>query len=286
MKKFILNILFLALYYVPSFCQEVINTPTVQINPSITQLSNIGLDNILSFQMLNQDLNNSVISNQIGSDNGVVINQEKDNTSRKSNQTVTNQIGNSNEINLNQKGSGNLLVNYQVGNTFENESVMKNELLVNEKQSIMSSVPYEINSGLTPGNENKLDILQVGNNNGILAIQEGTNNSFTGEQKGQNNNLYLLQKGINNSVSGYSQGNESETVLFEKVIQVGDNLNLKTTNTSLDRNTGNTYIQTGTNLSIQLSNTQFNAAGGVEVTMTGNNMKVQIDQKSIPYLLK
>ena len=283
MKKLIFYILFFLFNYFPAECQDVINNSGLQINLNMLQLSNPGIDNVLGFQMLNQGIDNSVTSFQIGNYNVLSINQEKDNSIGSSNQSFTHQIGNSNELSLNQKGSGNLLVNYQVGNTSETEKMLKNELSDIKKSSFPA---FEINSALATGEANKMDIAQSGNSNIILAIQEGSNNSFSGEQKGQNNNLYLLQKGMNNNVSGFVQANESESILYDKVIQIGDNLNLNTTGSSIDRKSGNTYIQTGTNLSFQLTNTQFNPAGGVEVTMTGNNMKIIIDQTSVPYQLK
>jgi len=98
--------------------------------------------------------------------------------------------------------------------------------------------------------------------------------------------LFALQKGSNNLLTGYKQENESDQVLSDRVIQIGDNLTLKSDEVSKSSVNGNTFLQTGRNLSLEIKSDLINSAGGMDVKQTGKDMKVVIDQSYFSFPLK
>lgn len=276
MKKIIFGSLCILLNYFPAISQEIINKPVQHFNLAIQQINIPGLDNFMNLQTLNQNINNSVSTSQIGDENSVNINQQKDNGTAIGNKLDVYQSGNSNEFNLHQSGSGNILLGVQSGSITDIENSFARKNLIIEKKNTIALPAYSLTPNLMEGNS--LNIEQNGSKNGIIAIQDGTNNTFSAKQSGSNNYLYTLQKGVNNSIIDYKQDNESDNILYDKIIQVGDNLSLRIDNSLNSRKTGDIFIQTGTNLSFELNNIQRTSCGGVEVNMTGNNMKVKVDQ--------
>jgi hypothetical protein len=268
------------------YSQEVINNTGTESNEAIQQIRTPSIDNILIFQNMNKGISNYAFAQQTGNYNTVSINQQNDVGPSAANQSYTVQQGNSNEMTIGQMGNGNLLLSFQLGYLaiLAGGGLQNNIQLGNSNAS--SALSGEITGFTTKGERNKLNISQTGNNNGVMAVQQGTDNSLSVEQDGANNYLFALQKGTNNSVTGYKQENNSEEILFEKIIQIGDYLSLKTDESSMAKPTGNTFTQTGTNLSIEVNNNLLNTVGGVEINQTGRDMKVVIDQSYFSFPMK
>jgi hypothetical protein len=287
MKKLIFYLLFPLLSSVSTYSQEILNITGTDTNEAIQQIRTPGIDNIMSFQTLNQGISNYALTKQIGNQNRADIKQQNDANSEMSNQSYTVQSGNSNELIIGQIGSGNLLLGFQLG-YMALLTGNKTECSVGTETTNTSSTEMAGlgNGYIVEGERNKMTISQNGNNNGIMAIQQGSDNTISAEQTGNNNYLLALQKGTNNSITGYKQENETDQVLFDKVIQTGENLNLKTDNGSRLSIAGNTFIQTGTNLSLQVNNDLLNSEGGIEINQKGNDMKVVIDQSFFLFPMK
>ncbi|NDP22927.1 MAG: hypothetical protein GZ091_17885 [Paludibacter sp.] len=286
MKTLKLFLMFVLLSCFTGYSQVIINTTGKETNEAIQQISTSGFKDIMSFQTLNQGNINYVLAQQTGKQNAATIHQQNSAGSEMSNQSYSVQSGNSNEMTIGQMGSGNLLLGFQLGYLAimaGSESV--NELPV-ESNTVSALLPSTSNGCFMQGNGNKMNISQTGNNNGIMSIQQGDNNTFSAVQKGNNNYLMTLQKGRNNLVTGYKQENISEGALFEKIIQIGDNLSLKTDEFSLSKTTGNTFTQTGSNLSLDVNNSLLNSVGGIEINQTGNDMKVVVDQSYFSFPMK
>ncbi len=287
MKKLFFYLLFLLLGTISTFSQEILNNIGTDTNEAIQQIKTPGIDNIMLFQTLNHGISNYAITQQVGNQNRADIKQQNDANSEMSNQSYTVQSGNSNELIIGQIGSGNLLLGFQLG-YMALLNGNKTDLSIGTETTNVSSteIPGLGNGYIVEGERNKMTISQNGNNNGIMAIQQGSDNTISAEQIGNNNYLLALQKGTNNTITGYRQENETEQVLFDKVLQTGENLTLKTDDASRSSLTGNTFIQTGTNLSLQVNNNLLNSEGGIEINQKGNDMKVVIDQSFFLFPMK
>lgn len=285
MKTSILYLIFLALSCFSGFSQEVINNTGTENNEAIQQIRTPSIDDILIFQNLNKGMSNYAFARQAGNYNTVSINQQNDAGPSAANQSYTVQQGNSNEMTIGQMGNGNLLLSFQLGYL----AILAGSDLQNNIQAesnAAATLSGKITGFIAEGERNKLNITQTGNKNGVLAVQQGTDNSLSVEQNGTNNYLFTLQKGTNNTVMGYKQENATEEILFEKIIQIGDYLSLKTDESSIAKPAGNTFTQTGTNLSIEVNNNLLNSVGGVEINQSGQDMKVVIDQSYFSFPMK
>jgi len=283
MKKSILYILFLILNYFSGYSQEIINITSTDTNEAIQQIALPGIGDILGFQTLNRNTGNYVSLQQAGNQNTANINQQSGVSAEMTNQAYTIQSGTSNELTLGQIGSGNLLLGFQLGYL---------ATLTGNQQENQTAVPTGYVESLLAGNTispegdgNKMTLTQTGNNNGILAIQQGSDNSISAQQTGSNNYLLALQKGSNNTITDYRQENTSGPVLYDKIVQTGDYLSLKSDIASMSV-TGNTFMQTGTKLSLEMNSDLINSPGGIQVTQTGKDMKVVVDQSYFSFPLK
>jgi hypothetical protein len=287
MKRFIIYLMIVLLKFMPCFSQDIINNTGMVSNEAIQQISLPGIDNIMSFQNLNRAVSNYVLTQQTGNLNMATINQKNDGSSEMSNQSYTVQSGNSNELTIGQIGSGNLLLGFQL-DYISNLIDQKQQSQVNGQSSTFSIVgsTTDGNGYVVEGERNKMTITQNGTDNGIMAVQQGSDNSISVEQTGENNYLLALQKGSNNTVTDYKQENKSDEKLFDRIIQVGDNLNLKSDETSTSSINGNTFVQTGSNLSLEINSELINSAGGIEINQKGRDMKVVIDQSFFSFPLK
>jgi hypothetical protein len=287
MKKSIVYLLIVLLKIMPCYSQEIINNTGTVSNEAIQQISLPGIDDLLSFQNLNRAVSNYVLTQQTGNLNSATINQKSDGSSEMSNQSYTVQSGNSNELTIGQIGSGNVLLAFQL-DYISNLIDQKQQSQVKALKSTVSTVgiPTDGNGYIVEGERNKMIITQEGTNNGIMAVQQGSDNTISAEQAGENNYLLALQKGSKNTVIDYKQENKSDDILFDRIIQVGDNLTLKSDEVSKSSINGNTFIQTGTNLSLEINSELLNTAGGIEINQKGTDMKVKIDQSYFSFPLK
>jgi len=273
------------------FSQEIINNLSLGTNEAIHQISTNGMDNILSFQTLNQDKSNFVLTQQIGDQNKTGVNQQKDAGTASTNQSYTFQQGNLNEQLVGQIGSGNLLLSFQLGylaNGLPQNQVIQNVFELGSGIGNFSSpgTNNESSGIVAEGDRNKLQVSQDGNNNGIMAVQQGDDNSITAQQKGTNNYLMIFQNGKNNQVTGYVQENSSVNVMYDTIVQEGENLNLHASDASKSKLNGNVFSQSGINLSLQVNNGFVNSLGGIEITQTGKDMKVVVDQSYFSFPVK
>lgn len=285
MKKATFYLILLLINYLTCNSQEIISNYGLDPNEAIQQIQTSGIDNIMSFQALNQGFSNYVLIQQTGNENKAGISQQNDVGSSMGNQSYAVQTGTSNELTLGQIGAGNLLLGFQLGylatlaeSSQESQTGVDNITV----SALLSNVG---NGSQTGGVGNKLNISQEGNNNGVTAVQQGSNNTITAAQKGKNNYLSALQNGTNNLVAGYKQENVSEQTLFDTIIQIGDKLSLTTDGVANSTPAVNRFTQTGTNLSLQLSSSLLNTGAGVEVNQTGHDMKVVVDQSYFSFPL-
>jgi len=282
MKKFIFYILFLILNSFQAYSQEIINITGQDTNGAIQQISLPGIKDILGFQTLNRNTGNYVSLQQSGNHNATNINQQSGSLEM-TNQAYTVQSGTSNELTLGQTGSSNLLLGFQLGYL---------ATLNGTQQDNQTAVPTGFVESLIAGNTitpegdgNKMTLTQTGNNNGIMAIQQGSDNTISVQQTGNNNYFLALQKGSNNTISDYKQENTTGLVLYDKIVQTGDYLILKSDIASMS-GAGNTFMQTGTHLSLEMNSDLINSPGGIQVTQTGKDMKVVVDQSYFSFPLK
>ncbi len=274
------------LNYLPGYSQEIINNTGSETNEAIQQISIPSVNDILGFQTLNGGIGNYVSIQQTGSLNSASINQQNNASSEMSNQSYTVQSGNSNELTIGQIGSGNLLLGFQLGYLASMTNNQQSSSTGTESSNVLAAeLPNIANIYIAEGKRNKMDISQNGNNNGVMAVQLGTDNNISTEQIGNNNYLLAYQKGTNNSVTGYKQENISDQILYDKIIQVGDNLSLKVDEAS-KASTGNTFMQTGANLSLTVNNELLNSVGGIQINQKGNDMKIVIDQSYFSFPLR
>lgn len=286
MKKSVLFLTFSLLNILFCFSQEIINPPDVGASDLIHQISATGINNILSLQNINQGLGDIVLTQQSGNQNKVDLNQQSKDPGT-TNQSFNFQQGNYNEFSMDQHGNGNLLLTFQVGYVID-ELVRNqfNQYGFNLESGKANIVPDDIQNVSMPGERNKIEVSQEGINNGMLLIQQGNDNLISADQNGNNNYLLVLQKGDSNSVTGYKQENISGTMLYDTIIQEGDNLSIITDGNPRINPNKNIYSQTGVNLAIEINNGFVNSTGGIEVTQTGKDMKVVVDQSYFPMPLK
>ena len=287
MKRFLLYLVILLLNFMPCLSQDIINNTGTVSNETIQQISLPGIDNIMSFQNLNRAVSNYVLTQQTGNLNSATINQQKDGSSEMSNQSYTVQSGNSNELTIGQIGSGNLLLGFQldyISNLLDQKQQSQDNVL--KSTLLKSGSPADGNGYMVEGERNKMIITQDGTDNGVMAVQQGSDNTISADQKGENNYLLALQKGSNNTITDYKQENKSDEKLFDRIIQIGDNLSLKSDEVSTSSINGNTFVQTGTNLSLEINSELINSAGGIEINQKGKDMKIVIDQSYFSFPLK
>lgn len=280
MKKSFIYLIILLLDFQLCFAQEIINDPGQQTTESIQQISIPGIDNILGLQMLNRGISNFAILEQTGNLNKATVSQQNDVGPLMSNQSYMVQSGNANELTVGQIGSGNLLLGFQLGYLATIAGVEKG------KKNLISDLPLVEGSLTIDGERNVLKINQTGNYNGIMAVQQGTDNSISAGQTGKNNYLFVLQKGTFNTVTDYKQENNSNSILFDSIVQIGDHLELKSHEASKPKPNQNIFMQSGTNLSLVFNNDLLNSVGGVEINQTGRDMKVMIDQSFFSFPMK
>ena len=287
MKTAILYLIIVLLNCFTGYSQEFINNPGMETNEAIHQISVPGINDILSFQTLNQGVRNYASTLQIGNQNKATVHQQNELSAETGNLSFTAQSGNSNELTIGQIGSGNLMLGIQLGSLTTLTGIQKDISIGVENGCVFTSVfPMERNGYAVEVERNKMIISQNGNNNGVMAIQKGTDNFISAEQTGNNNYLLILQKGTRNSVTDYKQANQSEQFLFDKIIQIGDNLSLKADGASTYKPEENTFTQTGSNLSLEVNNSLLNTVGGVEIKQTGYDMKVVVDQSFFTFPMK
>lgn len=285
MKKVTFYIILLLINYLTCNSQEIISNYGLDPNEAIQQIQTSGIDNIMSFQALNKGFSNYVLIQQTGNENKAGISQQNDVGSAMGNQSYTVQTGTSNELILGQIGTGNLLLGFQLGYLATlAESSQESQIGV-DYSTVPALLQDAENESQIGGEGNKLSISQEGNNNGAKVVQQGSYNTITAEQKGKNNYLSALQMGTNNSAIDYKQRNESEQILFDTIIQIGDNLNLTTDGVANFTPAVNKFTQAGVNLSLQLSTSLLNTGAGVEINQTGHDMKVVVDQSYFSFPL-
>ena len=270
MKKFILNLVIVMFNCFACYSQVIISS-TELTNEGIKQITSTGYDNILKLQNTNRGISNYLSTQQTGDLNISNINQKKDASSEMSNQAYTVQSGKLNELTIDQIGSGNLLLASQLGLT---------------KTVAKQSGDPELKSYSTEGERNNIIIIQNGTNNGINATQQGSGNILSAQQNGKNNYLLALQNGTKNTISGYVQENISDQVLYDKIIQVGNNLSLESDVVSKSSINGNYFLQQGKNLAITINSELINSPGGMDIKQTGHDMKVVIDQSYFSFPLR
>ncbi|MDD4968612.1 MAG: hypothetical protein PHT07_04200 [Paludibacter sp.] len=283
MKRSIQYLLLLLLIPISGHSQELLNNTVNASNDAIQQILLPGIDGLLHAQSMNQDVRNFEIIQQTGNQNTATINQQNGSNPDMSNQSYIVQSGNSNELAVGQIGSGNVLLGFQLGYLATLFESRNSGILIRPNTAGIST---EINNYLMVGEHNTMNITQNGNDNGIMAVQQGSGNTIEAEQIGDNNYLMALQRGSNNSLTGYKQENESGRILFDRVIQIGDNLNLKSSEVSKSSINGNTFMQNGTNLALEIKSDILNSAGGIEINQTGKDMKVVIDQSYFSFPMK
>jgi len=287
MKKSIFYLIILLLNVFPTFSQEIINNAGPVSNEAIQQIRVPGIADILMFQTLNRGVSNYALTQQTGKLNTADISQQKGISSDLSNQSYMVQSGNSNELTLGQIGNGNLLLGFQLGYLANQAGSGLENSMADPGNIVSASGSLVVGIGsVVVGEHNRLIVSQEGNNNGIMAVQQGSDNSISAKQTRNNNYLLAMQKGTNNVISDYAQENLSEQVLFDRVIQLGDNLTLKADGAANASDTGNTFMQTGANLTLEINNDLLNTAGGVTINQTGSDMKVVIDQSFFSFPMK
>ena len=113
MRKLTSILLLILLICNSVFCQNKGKNQEKAEHEAIQQIRTSGLADILSFQTQNRDINNMVLTHQIGDQNKASINQQAE--SGFGNQSYSIQQGNSNEMTVGQIGSGNVLLGFQLG---------------------------------------------------------------------------------------------------------------------------------------------------------------------------
>ena len=287
MKTTIIYLIILLLNCFSGHSQEFINNPGMETTKAIHQISAPGIHDIVSFQTMNQGNNNYVLTQQTGNQNKATINQQNELSAETGNHSLTAQSGNANELTIGQIGTGNLMLGLQLGYLAALRGNQGDSPIGVENGNVFNSISVMERNGYAFGGErNKMIISQNGNNNGVMAVQQGTDNSISAEQTENNNYLLVLQKGTRNSVTDYKQANDSEQFLFDRIVQVGDNLSLKADGVSTHKPSGNTFMQTGSNLSLEVNNNLLNTLGGVDINQTGRDMKVVVDQSFFSFPMK
>jgi len=284
MKNFIASLLIISMSCISVFSQVISNCEN-GTNKAIQQIRNAGIENIMKYQIWNLNANDYVLLKQFGVQNKANIKQSQTSYNEMNNQSYSIQSGNSNELSIEQTGTGNILLSFQMGylsSKSSNNSELKNDIDFKTWPLIHNNE----NEYLVEGEKNKMNFAQNGNNNSVRAIQQGSNNSISATQQGNFNNLLMIQKGVHNSINDYKQQNISTQILFDKIIQLGENNSLETAGAINGGMLGNNFTQIGTNLSLELNNELLNTTGGVEITQKGTEMKVVIEQSYFSFPMK
>lgn len=276
------------------FCLFFVFNTQGQTNPQ--QINTTEFDNLLFMQSSSVVLSDVSSIAQLGNNNSAILSQT-DAGGLLPNASNSMQQGSNNLADITQKGNGNVLFSFQMGvmaDELSNGNIGNSQLDI-ALQNMMSFIINPSSSAFTIGSQtndidyiaaegNKMTITQNGTNNGIMAVQQGSNNTLSAEQTGNNNYLLALQIGSNNTIEDYKQENTSDQILYDKIIQTGDFLTLKS-DVASTTGAGNTFIQTGSNLSFEINSDLLNSPGGVQVNQAGNNMKVVISQSYFSFPL-
>lgn len=268
-KAYFLILIILMFAFIPSYGQvdiQQIETSTLEQGPLI-QTINSGMANVAEIT-------------QLGDQNRTSIAQSKNNALIDANLATSYQKGDWNSSSIAQVGSGNALLSYQL--SYMTSSLYSSDKISTGAIESFLSVLESDGSLLKSDNGNSLNSHQEGSNNQLLSLQTGTNNQITTKQTGQYNYLGIIQQGTNNQVADYIQVNNTGNVLYDKVFQSGDNLQLNVPDDSSGRIYGNTYSQQGSNLSLTVSSSLLNSLGGFNVQQTGHDMHIVIDQSYFP----
>jgi len=282
MKKIAFILFLFVIFFNSVFSQS--NGKNQEKDEAIQQIRTSGLADILSFQTQNRDVNNMVLTQQIGVQNRASVNQQTE--AGFGNQSYSIQQGTSNEMTIGQIGKDNLFLSYQLGYSTSLESRIGQNNLLDFGSTGANILENTSTQSLVSGEGNKQTVNQEGSNNAVMAIQEGNDNTISAGQKGTNNKLLILQNGNKNTVTGYQQENTTATDLFDTIIQEGEGLSLNTTGVSKSKPNGNTFMQNGANLSLQVNNEFANTLGGIEINQTGHDMKVVVDQSYFSFPMK
>ncbi|MGV8095688.1 MAG: hypothetical protein AB2L24_27880 [Mangrovibacterium sp.] len=277
MKLALVILSFLLVNLNVAVAQDFFSERIWEMNELILQISANTPGKFQSFQTLNQDLGNFVLTQQIGTSNKSNIDQDHGTCSGLTNYSVNVQIGNLNDLTIEQTGSGNLFVGFQFGNPVNWLSRALAEFDLGFGNASLEENMGDYN-GIFTGEGNKVIASQEGMNNTLIAVQQGNDNFISAVQKGVCNYLIILQKGAYNSVTGYEQGNASESILADKITQEGENLTISSTGISGPKVGGNTFAQSGTNLSLRVNQDFINDTGGMEIRQTGRDMNVVVQQ--------
>ena len=259
-----------------------------QIN--IQQIRSSGFDDFISTQTLNPEQSNVASITQLGNRNSMTVHQTKEGSVLLANQSHSFQFGELNSMDIIQNGTGNILLSFQLGYLTDHFGKGKGNAYGLENgngHAFAYGLAGQGNNGaVSEGSGNKLISLQNGHSNGLLTIQLGDDNFISATQNGKNNHATILQQGAHNQVVDFKQENRSGNVLFDSVIQIGDNLQLNVADANNGRAYGNKYSQEGSNLSLTLNNSLLSPLGGMTVGQTGRDMQVNVTQSYFSFPMK
>ena len=223
---------------------------------------------------------------QLGNQNTAKINQSKTGISPLGNQAFSFQNGSSNSLEIDQKGDGNSLLSLQLGyltDLFSHDNTNSLETIFSSANLLGTS---SSNGNHASGSTNEVVCQQDGTSNALVSLQIGNENFISAGQTGKNNHLSITQFGNKNQVTGYKQNNNSEDVLFDTVLQLGENLQLNATNGATEKVLGDSFSQQGSDLSLTLTSSLLSAPGGIKVTQSGHDMHIVIDQSYFSFPMK
>lgn len=217
---------------------------------------------------------------QLGNYNSANVRQTRDPGLSSGNQAYTLQQGEQNELEALQSGGGNSLVHFQLG-YLSYEAITSLMGQVNLSPELTFGLPGSPDF-LSEGTGNTLSSVQTGQFNNLMAIQAGNNNAIAAEQMGDYNALFILQQGNSNQVDNYTQQNYSGSVVYDSVVQLGENLSLSSLLPASSKTYGNAFYQEGSDLSLSLNSTLLNTVGGFKISQTGTGMHITVDQSYFP----
>jgi hypothetical protein len=259
-----------------------------QIN--IQQIRSSGFDDFISTQTLNPEQSNVASITQLGNRNSTELHQTKEGGLLSANQSHSFQLGELNSMDITQKGTGNILLSFQLGYITDYFGKGKGNAYGLENgngNAFAYGLTGQGNIGMvSEGSGNTLTSFQDGHSNGLLTIQLGDNNSISATQKGNDIYAAILQQGTNNQVVDFKQENYSGNILFDSVIQIGDNLQLDVADAKNGRAYGNKYSQEGSNLSLTLNSDLLSPLGGMTVDQTGHDMHINVSQSYFSFPMK
>lgn len=287
MKNSIFTVVLLVLFNGAVCSQQIMNNLGVQRNEVIKQIHNADVDDVMKFQTLNANLSNKTVSLPAVIKDRASGFQQHGASADISNHIISQQSGSFNELSAQQIGGGNQLLCFQLGYlALPNANLQIGDTYTQKRSSAVLDNQRSIGAYVIEGESNKMCVIQNGTNNDVVAVQQGSANYFSAQQIGSNNNLQALQSGINNKVIGYKQENNTEHVLSDKIIQLGENISLESVGSSNSSLNGNAFFQAGTNLSLQV-NTEFsNSQSGIEINQKGRDMKVIVEQSIFSFPMR